>query len=215
MGPGPPISDDPAARGSCGGPEATDPPQTLTDRAAAAFTSYRAGDPSQVGALVDLLSPLLWHTARGQGLSVTAAEDVVQTAWLRLVDHADGIEQPRAVLSWMVTTVRRESWRQAKVAARDAADLDSRPEVVDGEPGPESTALLGERQRVLWRHVHGLSERCRHLLRVIAFADRPDYATIAESLKMPVGSIGPTRGRCLHTLRAGLTGDPEWDGELT
>lgn len=190
-----------------------EPAQTLTDRAAVAFTAYREGDAQQVGVLVDLLSPLLWHTARGQGLSVTAAEDVVQTAWLRLVDHADDIEQPRAVLSWMVTTVRRESWRQVKVASRDAADLDARAEIVDDEPGPESCALLGERQRVLWRHVQSLSARCQHLLRVIAFADKPDYATIADSLKMPVGSIGPTRGRCLQTLRAGLAGDPEWDGE--
>jgi RNA polymerase sigma factor (sigma-70 family) len=201
----------PDAAGQAGGESA----QTLTDRAADAFAAYREGDPQQVGVLVDLLTPLLWHTARSQGLSSAAAEDVAQTAWLRLLDHMDSIEQPRAVVSWMVTTVRREAWRQAKMAARDSADLEGRAEVVDGEPGPESSAVLGERQRVLWRHVRSLSARCQHLLRVIAFADRPDYATIAESLAMPVGSIGPTRGRCLQTLRAGLAGDPEWDGELT
>ena len=63
---------------------------------------------------------------------------------------------------------------------------------------------------VLWTHVQDLSERCRRLLAVIAFADRPDYAAIAEALGMPVGSIGPTRGRCLAKLRAALEADPTW-----
>ncbi len=190
-------------------------PQTLTDKAAAAFSGYQAGDLQQMGRLVDLLTPLLWHTARAQGLSTVAAEDVAQTAWLRLIDHVDSIQQPRAVLAWMVTTVRREAWRQHKVAGRDNVDLDALPEPSADEPGPERELLLVERQRVLWRHVKVLSERCQHLLRVIAFADRPDYAEIAESLKMPVGSIGPTRGRCLQSLRSTLANDPEWYGELS
>ncbi len=195
--------------------EADQEPSTLTDKAAVAFSAYLAGDPQQMGRLVDLLTPLLWHTARAQGLSPAAAEDVSQTAWLRLIHHADSIEQPRAVLSWMVTTVRRESWRAHKVAGRDSTDLDAVPEPSSGEPGPAQELVLGERQRVLWAHVQELSERCQHLLRVIAFSDRPDYATIAGSLKMPVGSIGPTRGRCLHSLRASLAEDPEWFGELS
>ncbi|MGB5952493.1 MAG: sigma-70 family RNA polymerase sigma factor [Ornithinimicrobium sp.] len=190
-------------------------PPTLTDRAAIAFTAYRGGDPQAMGQLVDLLTPLLWQTARAQSLSPVAAEDVAQTAWLRLVDHADSIEQPRAVLSWMVTTVRREAWRQHKVAGRDSADLDLQPEAAAAEPGPAHNTLLTERQRMLWQHVAELSERCKHLLQVIAFADKPDYGTIAEALKMPVGSIGPTRGRCLATLRTSLSNDPAWFGELS
>ncbi|MDT4934546.1 MAG: hypothetical protein QOK11_2438, partial [Pseudonocardiales bacterium] len=47
--------------------------------------------------------------------------------------------------------------------------------------------------------------------RVIAFADRPDYAAVAKSLGMPVGSIGPTRGRCLAKLRLQLDSDPGWE----
>lgn len=205
-----------ATPGEGGSPQEGSPlPATLTDKAAAAFSAYRQGDHQQMGRLVDLLTPLLWQTARAQGVSGVAAEDVSQTAWLRLIDHADDIEQPRAVLSWMVTTVRREAWRQHKVAARDSTDLEAVAEPSSVEPGPEQKVVLGERQRVLWQHVTQLSERCQHLLRVVAFADRPDYATIAASLNMPVGSIGPTRGRCLHSLRASLAEDPEWSGELS
>ncbi len=190
-------------------------PPTLTDKSAEAFTAYRAGHHPAMGRLVDLMTPLLWHTARAQGLTPAAAEDVCQTAWLRLIDKSTDIEQPRAVLSWMVTTVRREAWRQYKVAGRDNADLDARPEPSSAEPGPEQEALLGEQHRVLWTHVKQLNDRCQHLLRVIAFADRPDYATIADSLNMPVGSIGPTRGRCLTQLRETLAHDPSWLGELS
>ena len=61
----------------------------------------------------------------------------------------------------------------------------------------------------LWAAIGQLSRRCQELLRIIAFVPRPDYAAVAAALGMPVGSIGPTRGRCLAKLRALLAGDPE------
>ena len=76
--------------------------------------------------------------------------------------------------------------------------------------GPESAALASSEGRVIWRHIESLSERCRSLLGVVAFADRPDYAPVAEALGMPVGRIGPTRGRCLAKLRLLLDADPHW-----
>ena len=82
---------------------------------------------------------------------------------------------------------------------QDGAQLTQIP--VQRDQLPEELVLRDARQRALWSHVRGLPERCRELMRVIAFADRPDYAQIAESLGMPVGSIGPTRGRCLQKLR--------------
>ena len=54
-----------------------------------------------------------------------------------------------------------------------------------------------------------LSAGNRELLRIIAFVPRPDYRAVAAELGMPVGSIGPTRGRCLAKLRALLADDPE------
>ena len=75
----------------------------------------------------------------------------------------------------------------------------------------EDTVLRLSRDSRLWQHVEGLPERCRALLRVIAFADRPDYAELAKALDMPQGSIGPTRGRCLAKLRLALAADPSWE----
>jgi DNA-directed RNA polymerase specialized sigma24 family protein len=76
---------------------------------------------------------------------------------------------------------------------------------------PEDRVLQDDGDSRLWQHIARLPERCRALLRVIAFADRPDYAAVAKALGMPIGSIGPTRGRCLAKLRNQLATDPGWE----
>jgi DNA-directed RNA polymerase specialized sigma24 family protein len=65
----------------------------------------------------------------------------------------------------------------------------------------EAQVLADDDEQRLWQRVQELSPRCQRLLRIIAFDDRPDYAGIAEELGMPIGSIGPTRGRALERLR--------------
>lgn len=186
-------------------------PETLASRAANLFRAYRTGDQAGMGDLVALLTPILWHTARAQRIDRESAEDVVQSSWLALVRGADRIGDPQAVLQWLIVTTKREAWRVAKRADRvEPRDL----EAVDAPapPGdrPEVSVLRDEDDRRLWQHIARLSERCQALLRVIAFADRPDYADIAESLGMPIGSIGPTRGRCLAKLRLQLANDAAW-----
>lgn len=184
--------------------------RSLASEASEAFVDYRSGDRARLGDLVDLLTPILWRTARTQCARREDAEEAVQNTWLRLVDHADAITDPQAVLAWLLVTVRREAWQVTGRARRAAIMPDPDAETPAREPGPEALALLSERQRVLWSHVRALSPTCQHLISVIAHAVRPDYATIAENLGIPVGSIGPTRGRCLAKLRAALAADPRW-----
>lgn len=188
-----------------------DQPVDLVDFVARAFTQYCDDDPSLMPELVERVTPLLWQVARGQSLSASAAEDVVQQSWLRLIEQADRITDPRAVLKWLMTTTRREAWRVSQRAPREALVTDLPEPGITESDDVLARVLDAADQDVLWRHVRELSERCRYLLRVIAFADKPNYATIAASLGMPVGSIGPTRGRCLATLRAALAADPAFD----
>lgn len=184
-------------------------PESLAVRAARAFTAYRDGDVGRMSEVVDLLNPLLWRTARSQGADRETASDVVQVAWLKLVEHADRLADPQALLKWMLVTVRRECWRRTTRDRREIpTELDEEAPTLD--LSPEAVAELSGEQQVLWRHVSALSARCRTLLQVIAFADRPDYASISEALGMPVGSIGPTRGRCLAALRKALLSDASW-----
>jgi RNA polymerase sigma factor (sigma-70 family) len=186
---------------------------TLATRAATLFTAFRDGDEGQMAELVDLLTPVLWHTARAQRLDRESAEDVVQSAWLALVRSAHSIADPRAVLGWLIVTAKREAWRVAKRAGRmEPTDFHDADVIADPQETPDERVLQVEGSDRLWAHIARLPERCQALLRVIAFADRPDYAEVARALGMPVGSIGPTRGRCLAKLRAQLANDPAWEG---
>ncbi|MCW2809828.1 MAG: putative polymerase subfamily sigma factor [Friedmanniella sp.] len=187
--------------------------ESLAARAGRLFAEYRSGDPDKMADLVQILTPILWHTARATRLDAAAAEDVLQTVWLSLVRKADTILEPVAVLQWLVISTKRESWRVARGQAK------TRPEdmEVTGTADHEATetvedeVLRSDTQRRLWAHIEQLPERCRALLRVIAFSDRPDYAELAKALGMPQGSIGPTRGRCLAKLRVALAQDPTWE----
>lgn len=185
---------------------------TLASRAGEVFQRYRTGDFDAMGELVSLLTPILWHTVRAQRLNTQAAEDVLQSTWLTLVRHADSITDPRAVLQWLMVAARREAWRVLRGHARQAPyEIAEDAMQVPENELPENVTLRDAEQELLWTHINELPERCRELLRVIAFADRPDYANLARSLGMPMGSIGPTRGRCLAKLRASLTTDARWE----
>ena len=185
---------------------------SLATRAGHLFSEYRNGDQAKMGDLVRALTPILWHTARSARLDSATAEDVLQTVWLTLVRKSDTITEPLAVLQWLVVSTRREAWRVARNQLRSRPeDLElTSSEAAKGE-SIEDTVLRDESDNRLWRHIEQLPERCRTLLRVIAFADRPDYAELAKALGIPQGSIGPTRGRCLAKLRIALAQDPTWE----
>lgn len=173
------------------------------ERAADLFDAWREGDGRAMDGLVRLMTPVLWHVVRAYGLERTLAEDVVQTTWLQLVRGHASIADSRAVTAWLTTTARREAWKVAKAHGRvDTTDADDLDTLLPEQASAEERATVDDESRRLWGAVRRLAERCQRLLRVIAFEDRPDYARLALDLAMPVGSIGPTRNRCLAKLRA-------------
>jgi RNA polymerase sigma factor (sigma-70 family) len=177
----------------------------VADLAAERFRAYRAGDGQALEAMVESLTPLLWHIVRAYGLDTATAEDVVQNTWLTLVRKADSVAEPQAVLRWLTVTARRDAWRTARSTNKmDLTDDVSVLDVRESEESPEEEVLRAADQRALWVAVGRLNERCQRLLRIIAFHDRPDYAALSQELGMPMGSIGPTRGRCLDKVRAEL-----------
>lgn len=174
--------------------------------AADSFARWREGDPRAMDDLVREMTPVLWHIARSHSIATSVAEDVVQATWLALVRKHDTIEDPSAVAGWLVTTARREAWRAARRTLRSVSDDDLERRMPPAE-SVEEQVVGREEERTLWRAVHQLDDRCRQLLRVVAFAVRPDYENLAVQLDMPVGSIGPTRSRCLTKLKKLLQAD--------
>lgn len=186
-------------------PEDSERPGHIWTRAARAFEAWVAGDPLALDELVLCMTPVLWHVVRAYRLEREVAEDVVQTTWLALVNHRASILDGAAVGGWLTTTARREAWRVSKASARLRPEEDEELTLrLPAQRSPEEAVVAADRRDRLWSAVDSLPERCRRLLRIVAFENRPDYSQLAEDLQMPIGSIGPTRGRCLAKLRVAL-----------
>ncbi len=161
----------------------------------------RAGANAAWETLIERFGGLVIAIARRCRLSDADVAEVSQTTWLRLVENLDRIEQPERLGGWLATTSRRESLRiatrRAVVSPSEAVYL-----MVDDEADPLDAALLREEQaRAIRLAAERLSPHCRRLLGVLMSDDDLPYKAIAEQLNMPIGSIGPTRGRCLEHLR--------------
>lgn len=175
--------------------------------AAACFRGWVNGDTGGDGldGLVRVMTPVLWHVVRSYRLPQDAAEDVIQSTWLALVRRRDSIADPVAVGGWLTTTARREAWRVSTTINKAIPVQDEEISFrLPRQRSAEVDAVESDERERLWEVVDTLPERCRRLLRIVAFENRPDYTQVAETLDMPVGSIGPTRGRCLAKLRVAL-----------
>lgn len=165
-----------------------------------------SGDRSAWESLVARYERLVWGVARSHRLGDADAADVFQTTWLRLLEHLDDIRNPDALSGWLATTARNECLRTLRHQARQIpTDDDQIPE--QSVPSQLDAALLDdERDAALWKAFATLSNRCQALLRMLAGDPPPSYEDVSGALDMPVGSIGPTRGRCLEALRRAAAG---------
>lgn len=161
------------------------------------------GDRRAWDALVERFSGLVWSIARAHRLGAADAADVSQTAWLRLVENLGRIREPDRVGAWLATTTRNECLRVIRRSGRQVPtdmDLDAEPPDT-ASPLADEGLLTGERDAALWRAFSAIPERCQVLLRLLISDPPPSYEEIGAALGMPVGSIGPTRARCLEHLR--------------
>ena len=161
------------------------------------------GDRRAWERLVDQYARLIWSITVEFKLMESDAADVAQTTWLRLLEHIDRIEQPARVGSWLGATARNEclrslAARKKVVLGNDDANLDS---AIAHEPEIDARLLADERARVVRDALTHLPRRQQRLVELL-MADPPaSYAEISDQLGLPVGSIGPTRGRCMARLR--------------
>jgi len=166
-------------------------------------TRARTGDKQAWDTLVEWFAPLIWSICRRHQLGA-GAEDISQSVWLRLVGQLDKIRDPAALPGWLATTTRRECLRLLGAARGPLAD----DYVMDAEAVPddqvrtaEEELLAAERHAAL-REAFGDLPPCDQRLILVLIEDPPvPYAEISARLGIPIGSIGPTRRRCLDKLR--------------
>src|ERR1700760_1232691 len=167
--------------------------------------------------LVDQYSRLIWAITRDFKLMESDAADVAQVTWLRLLENIHKIENPDRVGSWLATTARNECLRC--LANRKRVVLAEDEDVLQGAApaGPEidERLLLEERAEQVREAMTRLPLRWQHMLDML-MADPPaSYAEISDQLGLPVGSIGPTRSRCLARLQVLLhpaVNETQWQG---
>lgn len=166
----------------------------------ALVAGVRSDDPAAWAALTDRYTNLLWFIARGMRLNQEDAADAIQTTWLRLVERIDTVRQPESIGSWLATTMRRECLaalrRRSKVVVSETWE-----DFADDADPLDDSLLQREQDSALWRAFRSLKPRCQTLLRVLLADPPPSYTEVAAALDMPLGSVGPTRQRCLTSLR--------------
>jgi RNA polymerase sigma factor (sigma-70 family) len=176
--------------------------QSLPDDAAELVRRAAAGDQEAWNGLVDRYIGLIWAVARSFRLDQADAADVNQIVWLRLVEQIDRLRQPDRVGSWLAAVARNECLRLLRRSGREVPSDDDGAELVDlVAEAPDAPLLRRERDAELWRAFERLPARCQGLLRVLISDPSPRYEEVASGLGLPIGSIGPTRARCLDRLR--------------
>jgi RNA polymerase sigma factor (sigma-70 family) len=171
------------------------------DDLAARVRAAAAGDQAAWESLVAQFASLVWSVARAHRLSDADASDVSQTTWLRLVEHLGRLRQPERVGAWLAATARNECLRVLRLSGRQVPTGEELEAVDEDTPPPGTGLFLSERDAALWRAFGTLDARCQALLRVLVAEPTESYEDVAAALGMPIGSIGPTRQRCLERLR--------------
>ena len=176
----------------------------MHDDLTTAVVRARDGDKQAWDELVERYAPLVWSICHRYRLCRVDADDVGQSVWLRLVDQLALVRDPAALPGWIATTTQRECRRVLRAARKqetlrhrlDAADI---PDTVTGVA--EAELLRAERHAALREAFSQLPHDCQRLIAMLIQDPPVPYAEISEKLGIPVGSIGPSRGRCLEKLR--------------
>lgn len=173
------------------------------------------GDRAAVEAIVERHHGDLLLFLRSKTNMAAVAEDAVAEAWLRFFRHLKdaaanpdrALNKPESVRFWLYRTAVnalndhfRSSTRQSELSERVTSEAKTQGQTAF-EPD-ELAGLEGEARRSALRDafVH-LSDRCRELLSLLATDPPLSYTEISELTGRPVGAIGPTRQRCLASLR--------------
>ena len=162
-------------------------------------------------ALIDRYAALVYSLCLRMGLPSSDAEDVFQNVCVLLLEHLGGLRDTTRLAGWIVVTTKRESWRvQGRKRPHLASELGDAAWTMEHAEGafaerpdsPENDVLELESQQMMREALSRLPERCARLLNLLYNADTPpEYRDIAALLAIPVGSVGPTRARCLQSLR--------------
>ena len=168
------------------------------------------GDELAWQTLVHRYQRLVYAVPLRAGIRGDEAEEVFHTTFVKLAERLGQLRERERVRAWVVTTARRltiDLIRSRKVRPQVEDPDTVLAQMPDGTlPADQALSELEQRHQV--RQALGrLEDRCQRIIHLLFYADQDpprSYEDIAAELEMPVGSLGPTRARCLQKLLAEL-----------
>lgn len=169
----------------------------LTD--AQLLDECRGGNQRAWDALVRRYGRLVYSVPQRYGLNDSDCDDVFAGVWAAAFRHLGQLRDDTRLSAWLITTAHRESWRVGKKRP-GSQDLNDR--IADVASPSDDQVEQWEQQHMVRQAMHQLGGPCQELLSALFLSPGvPSYEAIAARLKIPVGSIGPTRARCFKKLR--------------
>jgi RNA polymerase sigma factor (sigma-70 family) len=167
----------------------------------------RRGDETAWETIVFKYQKLLFSIPRRAGLSHDLAGDVLQEVFKTLFEKIDLLEKPEFLRAWLITTTKHKTIhliqreRRGKPVSIDDTESDYSFEIADQAMLPDEVLVQFERDSQIKNAFEAIDERCRRLLSMLYLEKTTlSYAEIAKNTDIPIGSIGPTRARCLEKL---------------
>jgi RNA polymerase sigma factor (sigma-70 family) len=175
-----------------------------------------SGDRSAWTQLVGRLQLVVWKTVNMMSAEPDVRDDAFAATWLRLAERLDTIREPEKLPGWLATTaanevrqIRRQRRRLTVGLTSTAFDKAGRNESLTigsseskGALDPSDRAVRNDEHRRVRVAFRRLDPTCQEVLSVLVMTDEPvSYDLASEQLRRPVGSLGPTRRRCLDKIR--------------
>ncbi len=170
------------------------------------------GEAAAWDELIRRYAALIYSTCLRMGVSQADTEDVFQNVCLILLNHLADLRDTAKLSGWLISTTKREAWRvlrrQGATLATDmgegAWEMESAESVYQTHAGanPEADVIALTEQQLMREALSRLPDRCRDLLTLLYVTENPlSYQELSAKFSLPIGSIGPTRARCLQNLR--------------
>jgi RNA polymerase sigma factor (sigma-70 family) len=168
-------------------------------------TTNSANAALNIAELADRYTGLLHGIGRRCRLTPEECDDAAQSTWLALCQNAEHIRDPQRIPGWLATTMRRFCAAAIRRRHREqpASHLLTTDALAMADPAEDIADTIAARQTTirLYQAVAQLPDRERRLIQLQLDPTQPRYAQISRTLPMPMGSIGPIRGRALRRLR--------------
>lgn len=174
----------------------------------------RAGSNAGWEALIEKYGRLVQSVPLRLGLSPADAADVTQQTFIIFLEGVDHFRDEGSLPAWLTTVARRQAWRMLGKQKRQVS-IDAGQEGVHENEAARALGLIDADQMQRWevtawvdQALGQLNDKCRSLLMALYLdITQPTYEEVAQRFDMPLGSIGPTRARCLDALMKVLARD--------